>query len=160
MPRNIGDSYVMSIGRTYEDFPHASEMSEDIKKSFWERVLEVLADRGVDRDQQTTVAKMIGIKQPSVAEWLDGGKPSMKNAIKLATKLEVCVEWLLTGRGDKRPVPPDSSAQELWRIWQKHPEIREQIASYAAFAASQSPASSPFTKAEPKKPPTPRPTAR
>lgn len=148
MPCNIGVSYVVSIGRTYGNFLHALAMQDATKKSFWDRVLEALADRGIDRDQQTVVAEMIGIKQPSVWEWTPEGKsskPSMKNALKLAGKLDVCVEWLLTGRGTKWPIPSDPLAQELWDIWQKSPNAREKIVSYARFAGKES---SPFEKTD------------
>lgn len=67
---------------------------------------------------QTAAAALIGIKQPSVAEWKElDGYPTMANAVELARKLNVNVEWLLLERGAKRPVPMDALAQRLWDMW-------------------------------------------
>lgn len=112
-------------------------MREESNKSFWGRVLEALHEMGVDQDQQTYVASLIKIKQPSVWEWTEGSLPSMANARKLAIALGVNVEWLLTGRGAKRPVPPDPQAEALWSIWSRvRPAVREQILDFARFQAS------------------------
>lgn len=46
----------------------------------------------------------------------------MDNAVELARVLNVNVEWLLTERGPKRPIPQDATAQRLWDIW---PELDE-----------------------------------
>lgn len=143
MAVNIGKSYAQSIGRTYINFPHAPYMQAASKKTFWERVVEALHDMGIDEDQQTVVAKLIKIKQPSVWEWTDGGEPSMKNARLLALALNVCVDWLLTGRGDKHPIPSDPEAQELWELWCRVPGIREKVLAFAKFEASHA---GPFDK--------------
>jgi transcriptional regulator with XRE-family HTH domain len=67
---------------------------------------------------QTAAAELAGIKQPSVNLWKQpGGYPTMENAVKLAHKLNVNVEWLMTERGPKRPAPSDSYAQQLWTMW-------------------------------------------
>jgi hypothetical protein len=67
---------------------------------------------------QTAAADLVGLKQPSVQEWKKpGGYPTMENAVTLAHKLNVNVEWLMTERGPKRPAPTDSYAQLLWSMW-------------------------------------------
>jgi transcriptional regulator with XRE-family HTH domain len=67
---------------------------------------------------QTAAAELIGVKQPSVNLWKEpGGFPTMDNAVKLAARLDVNVEWLMTERGPKKPAPTDSYAQKLWSIW-------------------------------------------
>lgn len=67
---------------------------------------------------QTGAAKLINISQPSVAEWKElDGYPTMSNAVELARKLNVNVEWLLLERGAKRPIPMDALAQRLWDMW-------------------------------------------
>lgn len=67
---------------------------------------------------QTAAAALVHIKQPSVAEWKEiDGYPTMANAVELARKLNVCVEWLLLERGPKRPTPTDPLAQRLWGMW-------------------------------------------
>jgi len=67
---------------------------------------------------QTAAADLIGVKQPSVQEWKKpGGYPTMENAVALAHKLDVNVEWLITERGPKRLAPSDLYAQKLWSMW-------------------------------------------
>ena len=53
---------------------------------------------------QTKLAKELGIAQPTARDWVLGlAMPGMDSAVKLAVKIGVCVEWLLTGRGSKAP---------------------------------------------------------
>lgn len=118
-------------------------MRAESNKSFWGRVLEALLDMGIDQDQQTAVAKLIKIKQPSVFEWTEGSLPSMKNAVKLANELGVNVEWLYTGRGSKRPISIGSEAEELWELWRRVPAIRGELLKYARFLVSDA---GPFAK--------------
>jgi hypothetical protein len=108
-------------------------------KTFWERVIEALADQGVHHDQQTVVAKHLSIKQPSVWEWArEGAQPTMKNARELSKKLGVSTCWLLDGLGDKKPIPGDAEAQRLWAIWQKmSPATRIELLTYAAYLAAR-----------------------
>jgi hypothetical protein len=80
-----------------------------------------MTDAGM-KPSQTGAGRLIGISQPSVNDWTLGKHPTMENAIALAAKLNVNVEWLLTERGPKRPVPSDSYAQKLWALW---PELSE-----------------------------------
>lgn len=47
--------------------------------------------------------------------------PSMEKAIEIASKLGVCVEWLLTGRGSKMPSKPP---EEVIDISDLPPETR------------------------------------
>jgi transcriptional regulator with XRE-family HTH domain len=87
------------------------------KRSFWDRVCEAMQDAGM-KPTQTGAAKLINISQPSVAEWKElDGYPTMANAVELARKLNVNVEWLLLERGAKRPIPTDALAQRLWDMW-------------------------------------------
>lgn len=76
-----------------------------------------MRDKGL-KPTQTAAAKLIGVTQPSVNDWNEiGGYPTMANAVELARKLNVCVDWLLTERGPKRPIPEDTAAQRLWDMW-------------------------------------------
>jgi hypothetical protein len=45
------------------------------------------------------------------------GSPTMARAREIAEKLDICVEWLLTERGAKRPKPEDEQASRLWELW-------------------------------------------
>lgn len=78
---------------------------------------ETLEERRLPTNQRF-VAKRLDVSQPAVALWNKPGVyPAMENAVELAKLLDVNVEWLLTERGPKKPLPQDAPAQELWRIW-------------------------------------------
>lgn len=53
---------------------------------------------------QNGIATVLGMSQGSVRRWYTGeGLPELATAIELAKRTGVCVEWLLTGRGDMYP---------------------------------------------------------
>lgn len=92
-----------------------------------------MADAG-QSDTQQAVANLLKIKQPSVSDWkTTGASPSLENAITLGARLNVCVEWILTGRGPKRPGPPmDPAAQALWDAWGRIlVDDRQKVVGYA-----------------------------
>lgn len=111
----------------------------------WDRIKEALIDAGYD-GRQEDAARLVGIKQPSVSEWKnEGTAPSLENTITLASKLNVCVEWILTERGPKRPgAPMEPAAQALWDLWPRIPqEDRGQIVGFAEAKARPSPRRAP-----------------
>ena len=70
--------------------------------------MEALAERFPrEKPTQGKLAQVAGIKQPSVNDWKDG-YPAMDTAVRTATALGICVEWLLTERGPKRPPDADN----------------------------------------------------
>jgi DNA-binding XRE family transcriptional regulator len=92
-------------------------MTKKPARTFWARTKEALNEAKLPATQ-VYVAKLLGVAQPSISDWnKPGGFPTLENGIKLAQKLNVCVEWLYTERGPKRPVPADSVAQRLWDAW-------------------------------------------
>jgi DNA-binding XRE family transcriptional regulator len=53
---------------------------------------------------QNGLATQLDMSQGSVRRWYTGeGYPELDTAIELARRTGVCVEWLLTGRGDMYP---------------------------------------------------------
>lgn len=70
-------------------------------------VLSRLKEAAADMRKPTTqkyIASLLDIRQPSVSDWnKPGGAPKLEHAVILATKLNVCVEWIYTERGPKRP---------------------------------------------------------
>lgn len=78
------------------------------KRTFWLRVQEAMRDKGLDPTQKAA-GELIGISQPSVHKWTKGGQPKMEHAVALAAKLNVCVEWLYSERGPKRPMDEESA---------------------------------------------------
>lgn len=86
--------------------------------SFWERLQEAMAENALETENLTAAAGLIGKHYTAATKWRDGGYPSMKNTVQLAQTLGVSVEWLLTGEGSKRPVPPiPDDARELLDYW-------------------------------------------
>lgn len=117
-------------------------MSDDtghMAKSVLDRIYEALRDAGKPATQ-TQIADMLHIKQPSVSEWKTS-LPSLRHALTLAHKLNVCVEWIYTERGPKRPgAPLEGPAQELWDLWPRLPEAtRQQILGHAKMTATNGP---------------------
>lgn len=100
MTSNIGDSYANAIGQTYSEIGNDCAVSKDAQK-------ETVVDRALRAgrlklNRKVTlgdIADWAGVKQPSVSEWrLPGRNPTIENARAIALKLDVCVDWLLTGR--------------------------------------------------------------
>jgi hypothetical protein len=106
----IGVAYSDAIGHTNSGFQHAFHMAKQLR-SVYERAMEALTERFPrEKPTQGKLAQVAGIKQPSVNDWKDG-YPAMETAVRTATALGVCVEWLLTERGPKHP--PQSSDPTL-----------------------------------------------
>lgn len=107
------------------------------KRTTWERIQEGLRDAGLP-DTQKSVENHFGIKQGSISGWNRvGGGPSLPNARKIGSRLNLCVEWILTERGPKRPGPPmEPAAQTLWDLWGRISEgDRHEIVGFARAKA-------------------------
>lgn len=63
----------------------------------------------------------------------------MQRCIEISKKLSVSVEWLLTGRGNKRMVDPaDVQLATLLNLYYQMPEdLRVDLCQYAAFVVSK-----------------------
>jgi hypothetical protein len=82
-------------------------------RSVYERAMEALAERyPKEKATQGKLAALAGVKQPSVNDWKDA-YPSMDTAVRLSLALGVCVEWLMTERGPKRPPDADNPTLAL-----------------------------------------------
>jgi len=82
------------------------------------------------RGRKARLHRELGPSETAVAKWIDGrGLPSMEHAVKLACLLNVCVEWLLTGRGDMRPPPPitDELRRHLENLQLLSPQHRQHV---------------------------------
>lgn len=135
-------AYANAIGRSYDAFSHNWVMAKPRERTFLERALEALKDRYPrERPTQTRLAKITGVSQPAVFEWgLPGRAPDHAKVLKLATELNVCVEWLYTERGPKHPQKLVDSPEPFLRDWDKlDPDIRRQIARYADFVKTENP---------------------
>lgn len=139
-PESIGLPYEKAIGRSYGWVSHNGGMAKTRERPFLERALEALRDRyPKERPTQTRLAKLAGVSQPAVFEWgLPGRAPDHAKVLKLATELNVCVEWLYTERGPKHPQKAADSPEPFLRDWDKlDPDVRRQIARYADFVKTE-----------------------
>lgn len=64
------------------------------------------ACRNAGYTNQRDIGRLFGVKQPMVSQYKSGQKmPELWRIVEAAPKLGVCVEWLLTGRGPRTPLP-------------------------------------------------------
>lgn len=107
-------------------------MAKNEHEERFERICEAMRDAKM-KPTQKGIAALVGISQASVHGWKTGC-PSMDSALTLAKKLNVCVEWILTGKGPKRPgTPADPTSQKLWDLWAGIPAAgRSELVGYAA----------------------------
>jgi DNA-binding XRE family transcriptional regulator len=142
MEPNIGESDKLSIGNPYILSAHYSWVKKKSNAvTVWIRLKDALKDARLP-ETQVYAARLAGVKQPSVSDWNKPGTgPELDTAILIAKKLNICVEWLYTGRGPQRPgLPDDPIARQLWAIWPKVPaEHRERILGYAHVNALPAP---------------------
>lgn len=135
----IGFAYDSAIGQSYLGISQNWPMAKTVERSFLDRALEALGERYPrEKPTQTKLAKLAGVSQPSVYEWGEPDRvPAMPTGVKLAKQLGVCVEWLYTERGSKRPIDatsPDEHLSPILEVWPNlGAEIKRQIARYTDF---------------------------
>lgn len=121
----IGISYLLSTAESYISVRHSSGVKKSgHKNDLWKRLIEVMTENGElapgkERGAQQILAKAAKVKQPTVSEWKSGQTmPTIERPRDLALHLKICVEWLYTGRGPKRPFDTsDPLTAELAKIW-------------------------------------------
>lgn len=65
------------------------------------RLKELQTDKGIKT--QIELSAWMGFSKSIISAWMRGEKiPSMDTALKIAAMFDVCVEWLLTGKGQKK----------------------------------------------------------
>jgi transcriptional regulator with XRE-family HTH domain len=78
--------------------------SQNKIKAFSSRFNEVLVDKGWHHLPDSELCKKFGKGNTTVWNWKNAVKmPAIETAIDIAIVLDVCVDWLLTGRGHKHP---------------------------------------------------------
>jgi transcriptional regulator with XRE-family HTH domain len=124
---------VSSITRSYEAVGNTRGMHSPTS-NFWSRLLEAMADKGLPT-KQVSVAKLGGVSQPAARKWAEGGLPDVDRIREIANKLDVSIDWLLTGEGQKRPhrdATSDPSLERLLAIWpDMDADARQQLAELA-----------------------------
>jgi len=101
------------VTRSDTAFAHNDGMKD---AGFGERLRLACEAAGVPATQ-AALSRLFGVSTTIVWHYLNGEKlPSMGKAIQIATKLNVCVEWLLTGRGPMNPAPSPEDVLDLSRL--------------------------------------------
>lgn len=93
-----------------------------------------------EKPTQSVMQQRLGVGQSDLSRYKSGERtPTLKQAIHLAEKMGVSVEWLLTGRGPRVPLPDiPESLEELAAIWGKLPEkVQIEITGYAKLTRAQ-----------------------
>lgn len=125
-----------------------ADMVSDTRKTFWQRLTESWGARDLPTTQLAVAAKL-GMSQGSVGRWArDEGLPEFDLTRRLAEMGDVCVEWLLTGRGPKRPVPIDEETNELLELWRRlnaNGRHHVRLAAMGALAMQKAQPASPAT---------------
>ena len=68
-----------------------------------ERLTSIMSEKGLS---QAELARMTGLRQPSVFKIVSGQTLNPKNIVEIATALGVDVNWLKTGEGEAEITPP------------------------------------------------------
>lgn len=112
-----------------------------VPKTFWLRLKEALKE-AQKPPTQIYAADMVGVKQSSVSLWnKPGGVPELEKVLIFAKRLNVCVEWLYTGRGAKHPEPASDEYMEVLKgLWPRVPEdTKRDLIGAARLHAGQLP---------------------
>lgn len=119
---SIGVSCISSTGQTYVAPIQTAHMGSVETTTVWGRIQEAMLASGRPATQ-VAVAKLLGIKQPSVSLWKIGKTgPTSANLRVVAKKTGFAYEYLQTGRGEKHvnPArPADELLEEFMSIWDK-----------------------------------------
>lgn len=91
--------------------------TETKASEFWCRIVEAWSEQGLPTSQNG-IAKKLDMSQGSVRRWFTGdGLPTLETTTDIASRGRVCVEWILTGRGEKRPLTEDPQLRALLEVW-------------------------------------------
>lgn len=119
------------VSRSDTAFPHNELMRYE---GFSKRLRLACEAAGVPATQPV-LARLFGVSTTIIWHYLNGEKlPSMAKAILISTKLGVCVEWLLTGRG---PMTPAKNQTDMIDASQVLPEIKKHIVDLVAALSKQ-----------------------
>lgn len=96
---------------------------------FSKRLNECLDETNVPakgKGRQGYVAKQFGVSQAAARKWLEAvSYPETPRVIELCDAYDICVEWLLTGRGPKRPAAiadPEHTLSDIARRYKAAPK--------------------------------------
>jgi transcriptional regulator with XRE-family HTH domain len=139
VPHHSTVGYSSSITRSNGETDHTRQMSPT-SGTFWSRLLEAMADRGLPQTQ-VAAAKLGRVTQPAARKWAEGGLPDVDKIIDIAQRLDVSIDWLLTGDGPKKPPKysaSDPHFQQMLDIWRAlDAEARKRLVDIAGLITAQ-----------------------
>ena len=87
---------------------------------------------------QSELALRVGVSQPTISDWENGKtEPTVGNMCILAVELDVCFEWIATGRGPRDYRPEMQQQRQEYRT---KPELPADEQSLQAIYRRLSPA--------------------
>lgn len=142
---------------TLDSMPSAANSLPE--SPFWKRLKDAFRAERLPTSQNG-IAKEMGMSQGTVQAWVRGESlPTMDNAVRLAAKAGVCVQWLLTGEAPRRPGPRDPLLAEVIEIWEvMRPDRQEKILEYARLLHNASKGAAEHEAAQPRPTSTSAPT--
>lgn len=108
MPQNIAPkvTYRQELNVTYHSDRVLEMRTDQEREAFSKRLNEICDDMGVPPKgdgRQLRLAKKFDVNQKGARKWLEGeAMPQMTTMIAIARWADVSIEWLITGRGEKR----------------------------------------------------------
>lgn len=108
MPQNIAPKVTsrQELNVTYHSDRVLEMRTDQEREAFSKRLNEICDDMGVPPKgdgRQLRLAKKFDVNQKGARKWLEGeAMPQMTTMIAIARWADVSIEWLITGRGEKR----------------------------------------------------------
>lgn len=157
MPASITNSYGMSITRSYaRSLEESGRMSGGNRKIFGRNFRRALAPTEYAKYTNDALGTVFAVSGATISNWRNGIKlPDIDHAVDIALKFNVCVEWLLTGRGPRAPKPAyDSRLEDVIALWPKLSASDQDTLRVLAEHKAQPPDPTPRPKND--KPPRPK----
>lgn len=120
-----------------------AKFNKDIE--FSNRFRKLVADKGWGELNRIDLGKKIGTSSTCATFYMNGDRlPAIDQARIISKLFNVCVEWLLTGKGPMRP--GEENAHPLHKeIAALSPEQQAEVANFVQFVASKT-TNKPLTK--------------
>lgn len=139
------------------DVRHSGRMPKSAKTSaLWERLIRARLDAKPPLPtRQTDIATEVGVGQTAVSGWKTGEKvPELETAIALAKRADICLEFLYTGRGPRRPWGDVTTPLgRLVEVWERLSDTEQsQLLSYAELLQKAGERPEPASQLRPVKP--------
>jgi len=113
-----GVYHVNAYSANWRDYcPRMPKKPEADPSPFWKRMTEAWGERRLPTTQNG-VATLLDMSQGSTRRWFTGaGLPETRTIIDIADRGRVTVDWLLTGRMPKRPIPIGGELERVLMAW-------------------------------------------